>query len=563
MRCGKHILFSLVLSSGLLIGVHALAQGQPAPQDTSSAPLSKKESKKRDKKLLRELGSGPLGPWLNDVIYIITKEERDAFLRLSTNEEREQFIESFWDRRNPDPESETNSFKDEYYRRIAYANEHFSSGIPGWKTDRGHIYILWGPPDEIEAHPTGGTYDRTMQEGGGSTTTYPWEKWRYRHMEGVGENIEIEFVDASGSGEYHITMDPGEKDALAHVPGAGPSLSEILNPSLRAQRFSNTNGTTLPAPIGGMGINEFDNLEQFYKVQQPPRFKDLQEFVTVRVVRDQLPLECRTDFLRVTSDSVMVPITVQIANRSLGFEDKGGVQSATLNLYAQISTATGRVVQRFEDAISKDVPESLFAKALNLSSIYQKAVPLRPGLYMLDVVVKDVRSGNVGTIRTALRVPRYDDEKLEASSLILADEIQPMPTSRVGLGPFVIGSYKVRPRVNGEFLTGDRMGAFLQLYNLKTDAQTHKNSVVIEYRVMRDKQEIWKAEETAEQLHQNSEEITLQKAVPLTGLAPGRYVMEIKVTDRSSGQTLERAEDFTVKEKAERKPIAVANRFDL
>jgi len=562
MQRAKHVLFSLVLSTGLLMGVQALAQEQPATQDTTRAPIGKKEAKKRDKKLLHELGN-EYRDWLEeDVVYIITKEERDAFLQLGTNEERDQFIETFFDRRNPDPESLTNSFKDEHYRRIAYANEHFSSGIPGWKTDRGHIYILWGPPDEIEAHPTGGTYDRTMQEGGGSTTTYPWEKWRYRHMEDIGENVEIEFVDPSGSGEYHITMDPGEKNALAHVPGAGLSLSEILNPSLRAQRFSNTNGTTLPAPIGGIGIDEFDNMERYFKVQQPPRFKDLQAYVTVRVVRDRLPLEYRTDFLRVTSDSVMVPITVQMANRNLTYENKDGVQSALLNLYGQISTPTGRVIQRFEDVITNSVPESLYPTVMNTSSIYQKVVPLRPGLYKLDVVVKDVHGGEIGTIQTALRVPRYDEEKLEASSLILADDIEQVATTRVGAGPFVIGSYKVRPRVNDEFLSGDKMGAFLQLYNLKTDAQTHKNSVAIEYRVTRDKQEIWKAEETAEQLHQTGEEVTLQKAVPLTGLAPGRYVMKINVTDRLSGQTMERSEEFTVKEKTERKPIAVANSFE-
>src|SRR5579864_18201 len=562
MQRAKHVLFSLVLSTGLLMGVQALAQEQPATQDTTRAPIGKKEAKKRDKKLLHELGN-EYRDWLEeDVVYIITKEERDAFLQLGTNEERDQFIETFFDRRNPDPESLTNSFKDEHYRRIAYANEHFSSGIPGWKTDRGHIYILWGPPDEIEAHPTGGTYDRTMQEGGGSTTTYPWEKWRYRHMEDIGENVEIEFVDPSGSGEYHITMDPGEKNALAHVPGAGLSLSEILNPSLRAQRFSNTNGTTLPAPIGGIGIDEFDNMERYFKVQQPPRFKDLQAYVTVRVVRDRLPLEYRTDFLRVTSDSVMVPITVQMANRNLTYENKDGVQSALLNLYGQISTPTGRVIQRFEDVITNSVPESLYPTVMNTSSIYQKVVPLRPGLYKLDVVVKDVHGGEIGTIQTALRVPRYDEEKLEASSLILADDIEQVATTRVGAGPFVIGSYKVRPRVNDEFLSGDKMGAFLQLYNLKTDAETHKNSVAIEYRVTRDKQEIWKAEETAEQLHQTGEEVTLQKAVPLTGLAPGRYVMKINVTDRLSGQTMERSGEFTVKEKTERKPIAVANSFE-
>src|SRR5262249_41496504 len=163
----------------------------------------------------REIGPAYRRVLDEDLIYIITKEEREAFLRLGTNEERDQFIETLFDLRNPDPESNENRFKEEHYRRIAYANEHFASGVPGWRTDRGHIYILRGPPDEIESHTAGGTYDRPFQEGGGTTTTHAWEKWRYRHLEGIGENIELEFVDPTGSGEYHLTMDPGEKDALA------------------------------------------------------------------------------------------------------------------------------------------------------------------------------------------------------------------------------------------------------------------------------------------------------------------------------------------------------------
>src|SRR5271169_5290 len=167
-------------------GCFAFGQEAPTTGDQGTRALSAKEQKKRNKKLRKELGN-PYLQWLDeDVPYIISKQEKDAFLKLATNEEREQFIEDFWGRRNPDPESAENTFKEEHYRRIAYANEHFASGVPGWKTDRGHMYILWGPPDEIESHPTGGTYDRPVEEGGGSTSTYRWEKWRYRHLETVG-----------------------------------------------------------------------------------------------------------------------------------------------------------------------------------------------------------------------------------------------------------------------------------------------------------------------------------------------------------------------------------------
>ena len=236
-------------------------------------------------------------------------------------------------------------------------------------------------------------------------------------------------------------MDPGEVDALAHVPAPAPAPPKPSPGAVNAQRFTNTNDTTLPAPIGGIGIDEFSNLETYFKVQRPPEhLKDLAELVTTRIVRNQIHMDYRFDFLRVTHDSVLVPITVQVANRDLSFHGKDGVQSATLNLYGRITTLSGRVVQRFEDVVSRDFPDSLFQSSVNLSSIYQKSVPLRSGLYRLDVVLKDAQSGNVGTIDAALRVPLYEEESLDASSLILADQIRPVPTKQIGQG-------SLRPRL--------------------------------------------------------------------------------------------------------------------
>ena len=534
---------SSLLFASLVSLNFAGAQEQQQPSDSSTKSSSQKPHKKISSKLAKE--SNPYLTWITEEVpYIITPEEKAAFARLATNEEREQFIEEFWRRRNPDPDSPENTAREEHYRRIAYANERFSSGVPGWKTDRGHIYILWGPPDEIDAHAAGSTYDRPPEQGGGSTTVHAFDVWRYRHMEDIGDNIEIWFVDPTGSGEYHITMDPGEVDALAHVPGAGPSLSELFG-APRSQRFSNTNGTTLPAPLGG--IDEFTNLETYFKVQRPPQhLKDLEAIVVARVVRDQIHMDYRFDFLRVTGDSVLVPITLQVPNRELQFSGKDGVQSAVLNLYARITTLSGRVVQTFEDVISTDVPDSLLRSSLSLSSIYQRSVPLRSGLYRLDVVIKDSRSGNVGVIDAPLRVPLYDEEQLDASSLILADQIRAVPTAQVGQGPFVLGNYKVRPRIHPEFAPADKMGIFLQLYNLNLAPDSHKTNVSVSYRITKDQQEVWKQDESSEQLHQHGEQITIERNLPLSSLAPGRYTLRVFAIDLLTNRTVSRSADFAI-----------------
>jgi GWxTD domain-containing protein len=128
-----------------------------------------------------------------DVVYLIDQAERSAFLALTTDEERDKFVEQFWERRNPTPGA-PNKFNEEHYRRIVYANEHFASGVPGWQTDRGHIYILYGPPDELEVHP--------------HAPSGPTESWLYHHVEGVGDNAVFTFLDSTGQGDFRLSPSP-------------------------------------------------------------------------------------------------------------------------------------------------------------------------------------------------------------------------------------------------------------------------------------------------------------------------------------------------------------------
>jgi GWxTD domain-containing protein len=557
-RLGR-ILFFILVGGALLLpfGLHAQdKEKQDTPPDKQQDSGKKKGDKPADKaknlrKLQKELDT-PYKKWLQEEVpYIISDEERAAFLQLQTNEEREQFIEAFWQRRDPTPDTVENEFKEEHYRRIAYTNERFASGIPGWRTDRGRIYIIWGKPDEIESHPTGGNYNRPDSEGGGQTSTYAFEQWRYRYMEGIGNNIIIEFVDPSGTSEYHMTMDPGEKDALAKIPGAGASMAEQMGMSSRSSRFTRTDGSTAPRSLSGTtreSDNEFSRLEQFTKVQVAPpvKFKDLEEVVSSRIVRNQITFDFHTDFLRITSDTILVPITVQIQNKQMTFRNRDGVHSATLNLFARISTMTGRIVQTFEDVIQRDFPDSLLEPSLKAFSIYQKAVPLRPGLYKIDLVIKDVNSGNVGVLNTRLAVSSMPDDKFDASSLILADQIEPVSSKDVGVGQFVLGSTKVRPKLNAEFTADQPMGIYLQFYNLKVDDKTHKNDLSLDVKVSQGQQTIQHDVKTGEQLKQNGEQVTYEQVIAPKALPPGKYKLEIQATDLLTKQIVSRSADFTV-----------------
>lgn len=556
---GTRFCFVAVLIASLAFVRLSSNQEPPARQENPARAPTPKELKKREKQLFQELGPQDK-VWLDDdVPDIITPEERRAFLELGTEEERDQFRELFFARRNPHPESPTNAFEEEHYRRLAYADEHFASGIPGRKTDRGRIYILWGPPDEVDSHPTGGTYDRSPEQGSGSSTAYPWETWRYRHLEGIGENVEIEFVDPSGSGVYHLTLDPCEKDVLTRVPGAGLSVSELIHGASKTNRFTNSDGTTCPMALGGTSgsSREFDRLTQLALLQRPPQhFPELAALVTARIVAKPLPFTFRADFLRATSNTVFVPITIQLRNRDLGFQGSHGLESAVLDLYGRITDPGGRIVQTFEDVISCSFPESLFASSLELSSIYQKSVPLRSGLYRLDLVMKDTLSGKLGIQSAALRVPRFEEGKLEASSLILADQIEPVTMSHLGLGQFVFGAYKVRPRLDQEFSGSDKLGIYLQLYNLQIDPDSHKTKVSVVYRMTKEQREVWRGIETADHLHQGGEQLTIERFLPTNTLGPGRYNIEVTAIDLLSNETVTRTTEFTVRPASAGKPAS-------
>lgn len=564
---------------GLLVGLLLMAQPgvlsaqeaspKEAPREESSssnqlvqqseAPgLSDKEKAQREESLQKEL-EGAYRKWLqDDVGYIITDEEKAAFRRLQNDEEREQFIEQFWLRRNPDPETPTNDYREEHYRRIAYANEHFASGIPGWKADRGRLYIMYGPPDEIEAHPSGGHYERPMEEGGGSTSTYPFEKWRYRYIEGVGQNIELEFVDPTMTGEYRLTMDPSEKDALLTIPGAGLSWMEQMGLSDKTDRFKRTDGTRLPkrfidsspgAGYASLNDSEFDRLALMANIQKPPvvKFKDLEELVTTNIRFNLLPFHVRADFVKVTEDTVLAGFTVSLKNKDLTFQSTTGVQHAVVNVFGRVTTLTRRVVQTFEDTIILDIPESLLEQTLEKPSIYWKSLPLRPGLYRLSLALKDVNSGSVGTMDVRLDVPRYEEDKLASSSLILADLIEKVPTKRIGLGQFVFGGTKVRPAVAESFSKDQHLGIYMQVYNLKADASGYKPAGTIEYTLSKDGQPVMQFSEDAAQMPEASpSQVVVEKMLALNSLQPGRYKLQVKVVDKITQRSIASSADFNV-----------------
>jgi GWxTD domain-containing protein len=486
--------------------------------------------------------------WIDkDVAYIITPQERDAFKKLKTNEEREQFIELFWRRRDPDPDTDENEYREEYYERIAYANEHYSSGIPGWKTDRGRIYIMYGKADEVETHPMGGNYDRPSYQGGGSTTTYPFEIWFYRYLPGIGSGIEIEFVDPTGSGEYRIARSPDEKDAMLNVPGAGLTLAEQLGLSDKGDRIAGRGGANgyqraqdapferlmLLAQLSQAPQVKFKELENQLGLSPGPRFED-----------NPLNFDVRVDFFRQSEERVITAITVQADNKDLVFQDSGGLQRARLNIFGRVISVSGRRVGIFEDPVETTATPAELADAKERKSAYQKALPLAPGTYKVEVVVRDIASGATGVQRIGFTVPKYDSKQLNTSTLVLASKLENIDPRDPTI--FAIGQMKVVPNLSRNYRRGQPVGLYMQVYNVGTDQTTLRPSVDVQYVLMKDGKEVGKTVEDWQGLADYGQRLTLARLIDTRNLPAGEYTIEVRIRDRVSNQSLSKNDRFTV-----------------
>jgi GWxTD domain-containing protein len=549
------------------------AQAQPANgQNQSVDPLKRERSDKEKfaaQKAVRQELKGAYKSWLEqDVAYIISDEERKAFKNLSNDEERDAFIENFWLRRNPSPDSPENEFREEHYRRIAYANEHYAAGKPGWKTDRGHIYISFGPADSIDSHPSGGSYQRPMEEGGGSTSTFPFEIWHYRYIEGIGENIDIEFVDTCQCGDYHFTIDRSEKDALLHVPGAGATQYEEMGKATKADRFKGGLESLGTGPQSqGQESKQFDRIELAAKLFAPPpvKFKDLENFISEHKLLSGpvFPFDVRTDFVKVTESTVLVPITLQMKNRDITFVTKEGVAKGVVNILGKVTTLTHKTVQTFEDTVEVEQPAELLEKSLDRQSVYWKALPLLPGLYRLDIAISDVNNkDHMGYYGRSLEVPTYHDEKLATSSLILADAMNTVSSREIGSGNFIIGNTFIRPRVSSnpgtpvKFKRNQELNFWMQAYNLQVDDATKSNQATVVYQIIKTggtaanpgaaDTVILEKQLDSKEVGAHSDQLTVEKSLPMAGLEPGKYKVTIKINDGISKQEIAQSAPFVV-----------------
>ena len=533
MRCSRVRQLVAVL---VLVSIPTLVV--PAQQSKQNPEEKQRKVKSEPKKAYVE--------WIKDHDLILTQSERDAWKKLATDDEREKFIEDIWHSRDPDPDTTENEFKDQFYERVAYANEHFSSGKPGRLTDRGRIYIKFGKPDSVESHPAGGAYEREAWEGGGSTTTYPFERWFYRNLPNVRSGVELEFVDPTGTGEYRLAKNPDEKDALI-TTGGGPTFAELAGIETRGQRLANLGGfgrvnymRAQDAPFEVMDLlNSLDR-------DQPNERNYLSTVTGTPTVDDSaIQFDTQINYFRQSDNRVMAVLTIQTDNSQITFTDSGGLQTARMNIFGWITTVANRRLGKFEDSVSTTATAEELSSARMRKSAYAKAFILNPGHYKVDVIVRDVESGALGVRHVGFQVPEFPTDRLSASSIVLAAKLENMERGDA-VSPFVIGTTKVIPNLSGIFHRNDPVGVYLQIYNAAIDQTTLRPAADAEYVLLKDGKELSKHLEDWRGINDAGQRLTLTRLIDTQTLAPGEYKIVVRIHDQVTGQTITPSAMFTI-----------------
>jgi len=322
---------------------HSLAQ-------LSQAQVPSRNSGRQGKTLLRDGWPPPFKTWLEqDVAWIITPEEKGAFKLLRDDEQRDDFVEAFWQRRDPTPDNYENEFKEEHYRRIVYANGHFGESDPGWKSDRGRIYIIYGPPDSVR------TYSAKDRPSGTRRTEHSGlqsESWSYRFLEGVGMDVVVDFIDICSCGDYRMKMPEELRDDLlipSGLMGERPRTDERGKPEI-----------------------------YFKPIAPKSRFPELEQLLNSKSVLRNVPVEVSTDVVKATDISSIVRVAISFKKAETATQDKEGSSGQTLNVLGRFRSLTGRIVEQFEDVITLDPSGRSEARL-------EKSIPVLNAHYQLEI----------------------------------------------------------------------------------------------------------------------------------------------------------------------------------
>ena len=571
----------------LIVGGTVLSAGPlPGSRAQSAEPQAKPAAKKESK---RPVLSEKYKKWMDEeVVYIISENERDVFRSLRTDAERENFIKMFWRRRDPTPETPINEFREEHYRRIAFANDTYFEGKAGWRSDRGRVYIMFGPPDFFETNPGGG---RGFLLGNNAPTAeFPSEVWTYREIPGLKlqeSRVDFTFVNYYAAGSYQLTDNPALANALRNI--SVPARYAGYND------YPGDNNRFTPAEIAGRSQEAFKQpLQQLQlmaeltksrgevleELERSSRQRRLKGIVESKASVSALAVVSKQSFLLGSNGMTYVPMVLEVPGKDVEFRPVKDRFEGLVNFYIEVKDADGPVFQK-SDRLEMNLGVDSYRRRVAENYQYLQGASLKPGRYFLHLVVWDEMSGKVGYSDRWIDVPDMASGEFVASDIILARDIRRLEEKTPDLkidtkdlpamealrttdlkvpdkmsvrprgGPYTFGDLDVNPATTSVYAKGEELAYFYQIYNATFDEALGVARLRIEERII-------KGDKTAAEIadsgdfqvpiaRKTEQGINRGNRFRLPDLPPGKYELVVRVRDIFSGKTTEKRTGFEVK----------------
>jgi len=518
--------------------------------------------------------------WLDEeVIYIISKNEKDVFKSLATFEQRDEFIRKFWERRDPTPRTPFNEFKEEHYRRIEFVNRQYFEGTAGWRSDRGRVYIMFGPPDFFETNPGGG---RGFLFGvSGPTAEFPSEVWTYRYIPGLKmrqTRIDFTFVNYYNSGKYQLVSNSSLANALRNTSIEGSR--DVGYESHDVQVPGSTNKNLLVNPLEQLTMMAEltkSRGEVFEEMERSARVRKLKGIVDTRESLYQMPFDVNQAYFMGENKTVKVPISIEIAGKDVAFNKDGDRYKGAVNFHVEVKE-DDRTVYQSSERLEMNLLEQTFQQRLTDTYQYKHRVTLLPGEYWLHLVVWDENDNKVGHLDKKISVPEMSGDTFSLSDIVLArslnvvqkekpktvdaNNIQVLKElSESGLkvpdkvaiekkreAPFTFGNIVIEPNTTGAYSTNQEFVFFYQVYGTAFDQKAKRSKVKILHQIEKGGVVVATIDKPQE-VHLLDKDAVIDGGARynLSGLRPGTYTVVARVTDLVTGKTLEKRANFRIK----------------
>jgi GWxTD domain-containing protein len=488
---------------------------------------------------------GPLSAahdiWLNtDVVYITTRAEREVFLQLQTDRERDLFIEAFWRQRDPTPGAPENEFKVEHYRRLKYANQYFGRDTtrPGWQTDRGRFYILLGAPT-----------DTSSIQGEG--TVFPAIIWFYDSQTkyGLPAHFQLVFFRRDGVGEYvlYSPFQDGPGRLLVNYQG-DPFDRE--GAYLRIQRYdarlAEASMTFIPGEITILGQPSLSSVQLLSQIGAiPERMVDPKYAAAMLKFKGLVDVEYSANYVESEStigvfrdEAGTFFVHYSLEPKKLSLLTQAGSYRLSFALNGMVKDAQGRTVFQYEKNIPLDFYASQVENIRKDSLEVQDMIPLIPGDYTISVLMKNTISKEFSALDGRISIPAETNSLRMGNPLLgyLRKTVPPPPAFNK---PFKFGTDQISCQAGNFFHQKETIIAFIQVFGLAGDLAARGS---LQYGISKDGREVWSRNKPLRDVRG----IDVVEEIPLAGFAPAAYQLRISLLDASGRELGARTQDFGI-----------------